>query len=846
MPWRAQQAQPQVPGEKGVHPNSGRVAEPNRRYDGYFTRATIRYPAIRVVDVSRRYRYNRLGGSSRPGDHLGTIRQRTGALLAEVVEQERTAGNLHCKAVLLLAGLLLACSCGWILYHHATLNGRFMMWLWSDRDMVRAADAFDRLPTTGAELGYGAGARIPGGAYYYCMALPLLINDNPVTVHQFMLALNALGALVLVYLVWRRFGLFAGFVAGNVYLASAILYPSIIVLWNPGFVPLFLILAFHFFHKVIADDKPKALKWAVASWAVALQMHFSILLLAAPALLCLLVFRFRQKGTSWLKWIGGAVRQAVVCLIAVLVVFSPHIVDEVLHGFPNTRLMLQQPALADRIEMAQESDILNLAWDNFAVVGCHFLDAVSLYSRIAGRDYLSFTEFSIGVASGLLLLAVVVGGLAAAAFLSFTGTQDEAATGLSQGNRPVIAFSLLVMAFGFLYYLADVSMLDLRGMAFGKRYLFFVLPAFAILTGAAVSSASRLLVQRGLFLRLLVFCLLIVGAAAGQAHLRVKDLDAYGHGVNWKKRGNDALRYDMPIRYYASYDWWRARLDTIAAETGWSKEDIAGRVAVWKVLPDSDLASWMLAAPINYDLRIEGKSYPGSGPPPGGLLIPMALSQLGSREAVEAYVLKNLSPCVPDLRLLEWKTFGDDVFVTYTGSEERVINSFSNRYIWLPEEEIIERVGRPLPAGTAKEADGPNGESLYVANVDGNLCLSVSLSEQSGAVHATLFSNQLRGYSYNQQTGMVKAPRVRLEGLGTSAGYDVVFDHGIIGGEMKAPFAPLSAAPITMMPGAYSVVFETNMLPPLLEPEAAREQPGTPVSIALGSFLVSGGTVAGD
>ena len=47
-PWRAPQAQPQGPGEKGFHPDGACVAEPHLRYDGYFTRATIRYPVIRV------------------------------------------------------------------------------------------------------------------------------------------------------------------------------------------------------------------------------------------------------------------------------------------------------------------------------------------------------------------------------------------------------------------------------------------------------------------------------------------------------------------------------------------------------------------------------------------------------------------------------------------------------------------------------------------------------------------------------------------------------------------------------------------------------------------------------
>ena len=36
------------PAARGLHPHGVCVAEPNPRYNGHFTRATIRYPAIRA------------------------------------------------------------------------------------------------------------------------------------------------------------------------------------------------------------------------------------------------------------------------------------------------------------------------------------------------------------------------------------------------------------------------------------------------------------------------------------------------------------------------------------------------------------------------------------------------------------------------------------------------------------------------------------------------------------------------------------------------------------------------------------------------------------------------------
>ena len=43
--------------------------------------------------------------------------------------------------------------------------------LWTDRDLWRADRFFIDWPTTGAELSFGDGARVPGGAWYAWLAV---------------------------------------------------------------------------------------------------------------------------------------------------------------------------------------------------------------------------------------------------------------------------------------------------------------------------------------------------------------------------------------------------------------------------------------------------------------------------------------------------------------------------------------------------------------------------------------------------------------------------------------------------------------------------------------------------
>src|SRR5688500_9072030 len=75
----------------------------------------------------------------------------------------------------------------------------------TDRDLVRASD-LATLPTSGAELSNGVGARVPGALLAFLMWLPRLVDDRPEAVFAFQVGLAAVSLLWLHAIVARRFG----------------------------------------------------------------------------------------------------------------------------------------------------------------------------------------------------------------------------------------------------------------------------------------------------------------------------------------------------------------------------------------------------------------------------------------------------------------------------------------------------------------------------------------------------------------------------------------------------------------------------------------------------------------
>ena len=55
--------------------------------------------------------------------------------------------------------------------------------VWSDRDLLRALRVWNELITEGAEMNGAYYARVPGGFYYYILALFQLVSKQPVYIY---------------------------------------------------------------------------------------------------------------------------------------------------------------------------------------------------------------------------------------------------------------------------------------------------------------------------------------------------------------------------------------------------------------------------------------------------------------------------------------------------------------------------------------------------------------------------------------------------------------------------------------------------------------------------------------
>lgn len=201
--------------------------------------------------------------------------------------------------------------------------------LWSDRDLVRASEAWSRWIVTGAEMTYGTGARLPGGFEYTVLSLPLALTDDLLTVWRFQLGLEVLGATLLGLAVARRAGSLAGALAGVLWFASPGLVDVGSRVWNPGVVAAPLGLACAAWLVAVSERSPRwMLLWGVGI-GLGLQGHATVGLVGGAQAVAFLLA-------------GAGVRGLLLGLAGGLLTLVPYAAAEVANGFENTRAMFDQ------------------------------------------------------------------------------------------------------------------------------------------------------------------------------------------------------------------------------------------------------------------------------------------------------------------------------------------------------------------------------------------------------------------------------------------------------------------------------------------------------------------------
>lgn len=208
-------------------------------------------------------------------------------------------------------------------------------WLnWSDRDLVRSM-SLASLPTAGAEMNYGTGARVPGGAYHALLALPMALGVGPDGVFR-ILQLMEVGAVMLLFrLVSTRWGALAALWACLAYVSSSS-RDATAVLWNPTALPLLMMLSHAALFRIVeTDERRYAFGWGFCL-AIATSAHLSAGLWTIS---CLIGAAILVPST--------AARAAGPALLGFAIPYIPYAATEWMAGLPNTQLIMEQGPVRD-------------------------------------------------------------------------------------------------------------------------------------------------------------------------------------------------------------------------------------------------------------------------------------------------------------------------------------------------------------------------------------------------------------------------------------------------------------------------------------------------------------------
>lgn len=216
------------------------------------------------------------------------------------------------------------------------------------RDMIVMRDIFvnKHLPFLGPTASVGG---FYLGPVYYWMAAPflLLANFDPVGPSYFVAALGVATVFLLYKFLKEEIGFWPAITSSFLYATAPLIVRYSRSSWNPNPLPFFSLLMIYSLYLAIKKQKlilgPQSTSWwtRTASYAyyflagaclgVAIQLHYLAIILAPlSALIVIINANFKKI----LKIIP-------VALLGFTITFSPFLVFEIVHNFPNFRTILE-------------------------------------------------------------------------------------------------------------------------------------------------------------------------------------------------------------------------------------------------------------------------------------------------------------------------------------------------------------------------------------------------------------------------------------------------------------------------------------------------------------------------
>ncbi len=171
---------------------------------------------------------------------------------------------------------------GAVLWH---LWYRTQFWIFQARDLDRAMGLLrGTIPWFGPEL--SGGGHVPGGFYYWLLALPLSISSDWRGTWAWMVVLAALAMGLMGAFLWRRLGPFPAVVAVFLLFTTPHYAYGLALFQNPSFLPLFAVAAMTAFSQAIAGEAYRERWWLLGCGILGLgvQIHASILAIFPAAI----------------------------------------------------------------------------------------------------------------------------------------------------------------------------------------------------------------------------------------------------------------------------------------------------------------------------------------------------------------------------------------------------------------------------------------------------------------------------------------------------------------------------------------------------------------------------------
>jgi hypothetical protein len=175
------------------------------------------------------------------------------------------------------------------------------------------------VPLVGPPLSTGGSA---GPIYYYILALPFLVSDNPIVASTFIAILNIVGVILTFKFAREFFNERIALIATALDAVSpfAVLFSRKI--WNPDLIFPFTVILFYCLYSFVIKNKPRYLAPVLVVYAIILQIH-PVTLFLAPVIL---LFLWKSRSQIRLKHL-------LLGITLSLVLFSPFVYGVITSNF---------------------------------------------------------------------------------------------------------------------------------------------------------------------------------------------------------------------------------------------------------------------------------------------------------------------------------------------------------------------------------------------------------------------------------------------------------------------------------------------------------------------------------